>query len=411
MKWLSKLKKSFKGAVSGWKGKTYDFTGWMNKMFWGIDNSKLATNETIFSVITRISNTISILPLKLYKDYDVVSNQASDVLVNEPNSSMHGFDLISKLEVSRNETGNAYAMIFRDVRMQIEKIIPLDPNTVVPFINRDDDELWYKVQGEENTYYVHNMGMLHIKHITGASRWVGINPLDVLRNALDYDKAVREFSLTEMQKPESFILEYGANVSEEKKQEVVNNFREFYKNNGGILFKEPGVDIDRLKKEYFTSDMLKSEQITRSRVANVFNVPVSFLNDNDGQSFSSNEQAMIQYVQMTITPIVRQYEHEFNRKLLTKNDRLNGYYFKFNLGGLLRGDTKTRTAYYQMAVRNGILSQDEIRRLEDHSPVGGNASKLWISGDMYPIDSTIEERRGRTPQREGGDNIEQEETE
>src|SRR5699024_3663720 len=103
----------------------------------------------------------------------------------------------------------------------------------------------YEVSGNGKKYYFHNMNILHVKHITGASRWTGISPLEVLKNALDYDRAVREFSLTEMQKPETFILEYSANVSPEKREEVVESFKEFYKNNGGILFKEPGIDIDR----------------------------------------------------------------------------------------------------------------------------------------------------------------------
>ena len=75
-----------------------------------------------------------------------------------------------------------------------------------------------------------------------------------------------------------------------------------------------------MERKYFASDTLASERITRSRVANVFNVPVTFLNDTEGQSYSSNEQLMIQFVQMTLTPIVRQYEQEMNRKLLNKKN-------------------------------------------------------------------------------------------
>lgn len=138
----------------------------------------------------------------------------------------------------------------------------------------------------------------------------------------------------------------------------------------------------------------------------MFNVPVSFLNDNDGQSYSSNEQTMIQFVQMTITPIVRQYENEFNRKLLTTEERQKkGYYFKFNLGGLLRGDTNTRQQFYQSGIRNGWLKQDEARRYEDLPPEGGNADKLWISGDLYPIDMDPSERKITS---KGGDKGEKE---
>lgn len=403
MKWYQNFKSKALSAYAAWHGKTYDFSNWMGRTFWGIDNSKLATNETIFSVITRLSNTMSILPLKLYKEYDVAHNQASDTLISNPNDNMHGFDFINKMEVSRNEKGNAYAVIFRDIRMQVEKIIPIDSDYVTPFINQDDENLWYEVHGISGTYYFHNMNMLHIKHITGVSRWKGISPLDVLKNTLDYDKAVQEFSLSEMQKPESFTLEYAANVDKEKRQQVTDNFREFYQNNGGILFKEPGVDIEPIHKKYFASDTIQSEKITRTRVANVFNVPVSFLNDSEGSSYSSNEQTMIQFVQMGLSPIVRQYEHEFNRKLLTDRDRKQGLYFKFSLGGLLRGDTAARTNFYQSGIRSGYLKPDEVRQLEDLPPVGENADKLYISGDLYPIDMDPKDRRKSSRTLEGGE--------
>lgn len=394
MKWTSRFKGAVKGAVAGWKGSLYNFSSWFGRKFWGIDNSKLATNETIFSVISRLANTLSSLPLKLYQNYDIVLNQAADVVINTPNPNMSGFDWINKIEVSRNETGNGYAVIMRDIRMQVESLVPIDSSYVTPFINTDDSNLWYEVRGMDGTYYFHNMNMFHVKHITGTSRWAGINPLDVLKNTLEYDKAVQEFSLSEMQKKDSFILTYGTNVDEEKRQEIINDFRRFYQENGGILFQEPGVTIDKIEKKYFASDTLASERITRSRVANVFNVPVLFLNETEGQSYGSNEQLMIQFVNMTVLPIVRQYEAEMNRKLLTDYDRKKGCYFKFNLGGLLRGDTAARTQFYQVMLRGGGMSPDEVRRLEDLPPKGGKAEQLWISGDLYPIEMDPTQRKG-----------------
>ncbi|MET4560762.1 HK97 family phage portal protein [Lysinibacillus parviboronicapiens] len=393
MKFWKRVKTAAYMAHVGWKGATYDFNNWMGRTFWGIDNGQLATNETIFSVISRLSNTLSALPIKLHQHYDVIQNDTSDVLTNEPNPNMSSFDLLNALEVSRNETGNGYAVILRDIRMQPSEIIPLDPSCVTEFIDRDDGSLWYEVRGESKNMYVHNSDMLHVKHIRGPSRWRGLSPLKVLKNTIEYDKAVQEFSLSEMKKKESFILSYEANVDDEKQKQIIGHFRRFYQENGGILFKEPGVEIKEMKKQYFASDTLASERITRSRVANVFNVPVSFLNDTEGGTTASNEQLMIQFVNMTLLPIVRQYEHEFNRKLLTKHDRKNGMYFKFNLGGLLRGDTAARTAFYQMMLRTGGMKPDEVRMLEDYAPVGGKADELWISGDLYPIDLPISERK------------------
>lgn len=389
---FERLKLSAKMVAAGWKGESYDFSHWEGRKFWGIDNSNLATNENIFSVISRLSNIFSSLPLKLYQSYDYKTTNTFDVIANNPNHNMTSMELFNKLEVSRNETGNAYAIIFRDIRSQIEKIAPIESAYVMPFINRDDGDLWYKVNGSQ-TYYFHNMDMLHFKHITGVGRLEGISPLKVLNNTLRFDKAVQDFSLSEMEKKESFVLSYGTNVDEKKRKEIIAHFKRFYAENGGILFKEPGVDITEIKKQYFSSDTIASEQITRARVANVFNVPLFFLNDSEGGSYSSHEQLMIQFVQMTLTPIIRQYEQELNRKLLTQVERMAGFYFKFNIGSLLRGDVTARTAFYQMMIRSAGMKPDEIRQLEDLPPVGGNAEKLWISGDLYPLDLPIAERK------------------
>lgn len=391
---FQRTKSAIKAAISAWSGKGFDFSNWFGRTFWGIDNSKLATNENIFSVITRISNTMASLPLKLQKNHEVVSNDIIDLLVNEPNPNMNGYELINKMEVSRNETGNAYVLIQRDIRSQPEALIPLDSTYVTPFINTDDGALWYQVQGENGTYYIHTMNMIHVKHITGASRWAGISPIDVLKNTIEYDKAVQEFSLSEMQKKESFILKYAANVKPEIRERIIEDFKRFYAENGGILFQEPGVELNEIQRKYVASDTLASERITRSRVANVFNIPVSFLNDNEGASYGSNEQMMLQFVTMTLTPIVKQYEKEFNRKLLTKSDRQAGMEFKFNLGGLLRGDTAARTAFYQMMMRTAGMKPNEVRALEDLPPDSSPmANQLWISGDLYPIDMDPTQRK------------------
>lgn len=349
------------------------------------------------------------LPLKLYKNYEMAVNDASDVLINNPNPNMSGFEFIRNMETMRNEKGNAYALIERDIRMRPTRLTILNPDYVVPLIEEDTRELWYEVLSDNgNRYYFHNTDILHVKHIVGTDSGIkGISPIDVLKNANEFDKAVREFSLKEMQSaPNSFILKYGVNVDAEKRKQIIEDFKRFYKENGGILFQEQGVEITELERKYVAADIFTTERITRSRVANVFNIPVTMLNDTEGQSYSSNEQLMRMYVDLTLMPIVRQYEQEFNRKLLTPAERKAGYYFKFNVKALLRADTATQADYYTKAIRSGWMAQDEVRQLEDMPPVGGNASKLWVSGDLYPIDLTPAERKGTA---KGGDETETEE--
>ncbi len=401
------MQKIKKRLIDNWvdnsANKLYDFSPWRNKNFWGVLSNTLETNETIFSAITKLSNSMASLPIKLYKNYETITNDVSDLLTSSPNNSISSYDFINQIETTRNEKGNAYVLIERDIYFQPSKLYLLNPDTVEIVMENKSKELYYFVHAAtENKLIVHNTDMLHFKHIVASNMVQGISPIDVLKNTMDFDSALRTFNLREMEKPDSFILKYGSNVSGDKKTDVVTNFREFYEENGGVLFQEPGVEIEPLDRKYVSEDIVASENLTRERVANVFQIPAVFLNAKDGINFSKNEEINRFYLQHTLLPIIKQYEEEFNRKLLTREDRKRGMYFKFNIKSFLRADSQTQAEVYFKAVRSGYNTINEIRALEDLPPIEGGDVPL-ISGDLYPItmDPTKRNLKG------GGTNDEQ----
>lgn len=363
----------------------YDFSPWRNKTFWGVSSNTLETNETIFSAVTKLSNSIAGLPIKLYKNYETVTNGISDLLTSSPNNSMSSFDFINQIETTRNEKGNAYVLIERDVFYQPSKLYLVNPDTVEIMMENKSKELYYMIHAAtDNKLIVHNMDVLHFKHIVASNMVRGISPIDVLKNTMDFDSALRTFNLREMEKPDSFVLKYGSNIDITKKQSIVDNFKEFYEENGGVLFQEPGVEVQPLDRKYVSEDIVASENLTRERVANVFQIPAVFLNAKESINFSKNEEINRYYLQHTLLPIIRQYESEFNRKLLTVNDRKQGMYFKFNVKSYLRADSQTQAEVYFKASRSGYYSVNEIRALEDLPPIEGG-DVPFISGDLYPI--------------------------
>ncbi|HCD07661.1 phage portal protein [Companilactobacillus crustorum] len=399
---MSRFKQIFKPNISDkkqWSGKSFDFSDWFGKSFNGSKQNILENNETIFSVITRLSNTLASLPLKELKNRQDINDNVSNLIRHKPNENMTAYDFINRLETDRNTYGNGYAVIERDFYNVPRSLIPINPQDVEPVINRDDKSLWYHVTSAlfNIDAYVFNQDIIHVKHITGASKYTGISPLDVLKGALDFDNAVKEFSLGEMKRTDSFILKYGSNVSEEKKQQIIDMFKKYYESNSGVLFQEPGVEIDKIERNFVSADLKNEDDITDKRIANAFNVPLQFLNASSGGTFSSNEQLMTQFVQMTLTPIVRQYEQEFEKKLLTSAELTAGSYFKFNMNSLLRGDMQARANFYQIMRRNGIYTTNDILDLEDLPESSDEyADKLFVSGDLYPIDMDPTQRKGVT---------------
>ncbi|AVQ34416.1 phage portal protein [Staphylococcus muscae] len=392
--------------VGNWVDNTvnnmYDFTPWKNKSFWGIINNTLETNETIFSAVTKLSNSLASMPIKLYENFEVISTEVSELITVSPNNSLNSFDFINQIETVRNEKGNAYVLIERDIYYQPQKLYLLNPDIVEMAIENNSNELYFVVHAASGKHlYVHNTDVLHFKHIVASNMVKGISPIDVLKNTMDFDRALRSFNLKEMDKPDSFILTYGSNVDKEMRSQVINDFKAFYQENGGILFREPGVDIEQLPRKYVSEDIVASENLTRERVANVFQIPSIFLNADTKASFTKNEELNRFFLQHTLLPIIKQYEEEFNRKLLTVNDRKKGRYFKFNVKSYLRADSATQAEVYFKALRSGYYTINEIRGWEDLPPVE-NGDKPLISGDLYPIDMPIEMRKSL----KGGDNNE-----
>lgn len=386
-----------KGEERSSSGDGYDFTRWFSprNIFATKTSQILASNETIFSAISRLSNAMGALPLKLYQNFNPVHTSISDLISNAPNSNMTSFDFIRTLEVHRDSNGNGYAMKQYDGKAQLEALVILDPTRVNPVIEEYTRELWYEIDGDKGRYYVHNMDIIHVKHIH-TTGYKGISPIDVLKNTVDFDGKVREFSLEQMDTriAASFILKMSSHLDDKKRAAISENFRNFYKENGGVLIQEQGMEISTIDRKFMDTKVFEVEKITRSRVATVYNMPVQMLGETSGSSYSSMEQLAIDFVQNTLIPIVRQYEQEFNRKLLTDKERLRGLSFKFNVNALLRGDIKTRGEFYFKMVRSGGFKPNEIRAWEELPPEKGG-DILYISGDLYPIDMPADMRNGK----------------
>ncbi len=376
----------------------------------------LESNEYIFSIVTRLSNVLASLPLHEYQNYKQMDNEPlADLLKTSPNPNMTAFEFIARLETDRNVSGNGYAWIQRSLSTgEPIALWPLDPNTVSILRNTDNNSYWYRVTSDVYNFTIPINDVIHVKHVVPSNSWYGVSPIDVLASSLKFQRSIENFSQSEMDKKDKFVLQYDRSISPEKRQAMVNDFLRMVKENGGAVVQEAGWKVDRYESRFEPADLTSVEQISRIRIATAFNVPISFLNDDQTKSTTNVEHVNSQFVTMTLMPIIRQYESQFNMKLFTPGKRVKGFYFSFNVNGLLRGDTAARTQYYQTLTRNGIFKPNEIRELEGQAPIPDEAADhLYISKDLYPLDKyydAILDNKIQTdtsvaaPKQEGGEN-------
>ena len=171
---------------------------------------------------------------------------------------------------------------------------------------------------------------------------------------------------------------------------AVKSFMETYRQtSGNILLLESGVKANTLNLSPVDTKLMEVEKITRSKVAMVYNIPPHLLGDYTDTSFSTAEQQMQEFLQLTITPIVQQWEEEFNRKMITPEDYAEGYRFRFDLSSLLRADRKTTAEMNQMAIRGGWRKPNEVRESEGLAP-DPMGNELMSSRDLIPLRVPVE---------------------
>ncbi len=112
------------------------------------------------------------------------------------------------------------------------------------------------------------------------------------------------------------------------------------------------------------------------KVCRLWNMPPHLVGILDKATFSNIEQQSIEYVVHTIAPLVAAIEQAVGRDLLIGGEQ-DQYFVEFNLAGLLRGDFKTRMDGYAQARQWGWLSVNDIRRLENLSPIGA-AGNIYL---------------------------------
>ncbi|WP_161526115.1 phage portal protein, partial [Escherichia coli] len=81
------------------------------------------------------------------------------------------------------------------------------------------------------------------------------------------------------------------------------------------------------------------------------------ITDLEKATFSNMSAQAIQFVRYRLLPWMTNWEQELNRRLFTRAELAAGYYVRFNLTWLLRGNPQERAQFYHFAITDGLMSR------------------------------------------------------
>ena len=366
-----------------------DFTSGTNSGM-PVTNENAFRVNAIFSAVSLISDTISTLPVDCYTTQDgaFYPYRPKPLWVEKPDLDTTAPAFWGAIVVSMLLDGNAFIRIFRDNSGDIVNLTVLNPASVK--ITRNGiGRVIYVHDGENNALSTDDL--LHIPDVVRPGELRGVSRVEALRENFGLAMALETYAAKFFGSGSntSGVLEYPGPLTPEQAKNLADGFdarhRGLARSNrtavisGGAKYNPTSVPNDQ-------AQFLDSRRLAVEDVARAFNVPPHKLGLPGTTSYASVEQQNIAFVVDTLRPTVSKVEQAFARLLPAQ------VFLRFNVDGLLRGDFASRMQGYSIALQQGFLTIDGVRRLEGLAPIeGGDVLRVPLANIDLPSADLIGE--------------------
>jgi HK97 family phage portal protein len=182
----------------------------------------------------------------------------------------------------------------------------------------------------------------------------------------------------------SGIAWMAGDLDKEARKKVRQTYEEALQESGIAIFDPKVTKFEAITLKPVDAQFLESILENDTEIANFFGVPLYKLNQGK-QSYQSNEQQNLDYLNTTMDPYLVQWEQAAALKWLTEEEQ-NFMYFRFNRDALLRTDAKTRSEMIEKRIFSGQLTPNEGRQIED-MPAYKGGDQHYIPANMTTIES------------------------
>lgn len=371
------------------------------------ENSAL-TVATFGSCVNILASSMATLPLRLMRHtasgaeaVGLGDHPLAYLFAHEPNENQTSFRWRSFMMACLCLGGNGYTQVKRNSFYEVDSLMPMLPYKVQPRALQGaswDGTIVYHYQGQR----LLPQQVLHTRGLS-TDGFFGISPIRALRENLGGALTMQEFTARTFnngnRKPG--VFEGPPTMDTEKAKEFQKVFQTLYggaqnagKNPfiwGGIQWKDAGFSNE-------DAQLLLMRNFEKSEIASWFRIPLVLIGDTDKTSSwgSGIEQLMRGFVKFTLNPWASNLEQEMNFSLLTKQEKIDGYFVKFDFSELLRGSPEEQAKYLQVLWQTGAVCSNEIRRVFGMPEVGDATGGLFyvpmnynVAGQPKPVRTPV----------------------
>lgn len=369
------------------------FYGWPSKTGVNVNEQTAMTYTAVFSCIRVLSETLASLPLYIYKKRanggkdKATDHPLYDLLLTAPNNEMPSMAFRETLMAHICTSGNCYAFINANRRGQVAELYPVNWMQITPQRNSDTLRLEYKFYDRGKEEIIPSEKVLHIPGL-GFDGIKGYSPIHMAMEAVGLGLAAESFGAAFYGNGVNSggVLEHPNALSDKAYNRLKESLKEEH---GGLdnafnpLILEEGMKFNKITIPPNEAQFLETRRFQLEEIARIYRVPLHLVGNLEKATFSNIEQQALEFIQFTMLPWFSRWEQYINFKLLTKQERQQGYFAEFYINELLRGDAASRSQYLHLMRQDGVINADEWREMEGMNPQEGNQGKTYfMNGNM-----------------------------
>jgi HK97 family phage portal protein len=348
---------------------------------------------TVWACVRLLSETVATLPFMLYKTAaDGGRTVAGDDPIYElihdaPNADYTAVEFWEGVVLCLCLWGNAYAKK-EMLGNRLVALTPLRCDWMVVKRNRQGareyhyhDPKGLKVWSEDEVFHVRGFG--------GAGD-VGLSPITFARQSLGTAMATDELAGTMFAngaRPTGILTVDQVLKPEQRKQLQDNIVAPFVgsENAGGVMVLEAGLKFQAVTMTPEDTQFLETRSFHVEEICRWFRVPPFMVGHTEKSTSwgSGLEQQLIAFLTFALKPYLSRIEQAVSRSLIPAAQR-KALKPEFKVEGLLRTDSAARSAFYAVMVQNGIMTRNEVRRLENLPPLPGG-DDLTVQSQNVPL--------------------------
>lgn len=326
----------------------------------------------LHSAVTLVVDALTTAPVHEYADRD--GNRVrigDDPVVRDPGLGVDQAGWVGQCIASLLLRGNAFGLNvgFDSTGTRPTKVKWLPPDIV--HVDETGAMPRYVIAGRE-------VDRGFITHIPGhllPGSCVGLSPIGLFRTQMQtgqrIDAAAGEW-YGQATNPRGILARTDRALEPEEIEATKARYKESVKS-GDILVTGNNWQWQSLTVSAADAQFVGQAQMTANQIASIYHVPPEEIGGTAGGSltYATVELNGIKLNQRAVLPWAMRVERAWSAMLAQPR------YVRFNLDGSLRADFKTRMDGYAVALKNGILTQDEVRALENRSPLSDEQVAEW----------------------------------